>query len=87
MKDDFYKNTLKYDIDSFIDAFRLLYDSVNNSLIKLCEKIVLLFIKKKYAANHFESNTTVYKIWRNKIYIIDFYITPPIHHSCRCSIK
>lgn len=51
----------------------------------LFEKICLHFIKPKYKVDKKEGTTLKYKIFRKKIYVLEHWITPPLHPNCRCS--
>lgn len=56
--------------DRVLSKFDIEKHAKSSLLIKLC----LLFIKKKYTTDRIEKITTVYKIFRGKLYILDQYI-------------
>ncbi len=62
------------------------YDLAKATKLTLLEKIILLFIKRKYFVDKVESSTIVYKMWRGKTYILDHFNNSPKHFNCRCSL-
>jgi hypothetical protein len=55
--------------------------------LTLIEKIVLKFKKKLFFVNEIECITIVYKKWRGKNYILDYYNNSPRHFNCRCYVN
>ena len=54
--------------------------------ITMFEKFCLWFINPKYQVDEIENNTLKYKIFRGKMYVLNYWINPPKHWNCRHSI-
>jgi hypothetical protein len=47
------------------------------------EKFCLQFIKKQFIVDEIEGTTLVYKKFNGKLYILQHFVNPPKHWSCR----
>lgn len=51
--------------------------------ITFAEKVALIFIEKQVRYDPIENSTLVYKIYKGKVYVLDFFVNPPNHANCR----